>query len=250
MRRSTIVPLVLCVLTVGLWPSIAHAQSAPPRTVLLLNAYARVAAPEFTDRVDPLIVLERAAIDATYSQGTGLGAGLGLARRFSTRFGVLAGVSFGSASASVAAKGTIPHPLYFSRPREVEATSDTTGSQMIVDVLATGFWQKGSRWTILAGAGPSLVRVSQKVITGVLVNETFPYDTVVVSGLETTTATGRGIGVTGLVDVTRSFGPRAGLAAFAQYTVASVGTGDDDATTEIKAGGLRVGLGLRFRWGQ
>jgi hypothetical protein len=251
MRRSSLVSLVslvVCGIALGLWPSTAHAQSAPPRTVLLINGYARVAAPEFKDRVDPLITFERAALDVTYSQATKLGGGLALARRFSTRFGVLGGISFGSVSASAAAQGTLPHPLYFGRPRDVEGSSDVTGSQMIVDVLATGFWQKGSRWTILAGAGPSLVRVSQKVVTGVLVRETFPFDTVVFSDLETANASGSGIGITGMLDVTRSIGTRAGLAAFAQYTVASVGTGDDDAATDIKAGGLRVGLGLRFRW--
>jgi hypothetical protein len=250
MRRSTLASFLTCALAVGVWPSTALAQSAPPRTVLLINGYARVAAPEFKDLVDPLITFERAAIDVTYAPATTLGGGLGLARRLTTRFGVLADVSFGSAKAAASARGTVPHPLYFSRARDVEGTGDATGSQMIVDVLATGFWQKGARWTILAGAGPSLVRVSQDVVTGVLVTETFPYDTVVVKGLQTDSASGTGIGVTGMLDVTRSFGTRAGLAMFARYTVASVGTGTEATAADINAGGLRIGLGLRFRWGQ
>jgi hypothetical protein len=248
MRRALFVPLLTCTLALGVWPSTAHAQSEPPRTVLLLTGYARVAAPEFKDRVDPLITFERAALDVTYTPSTTLGGGVGIARRLSTRFGVLADVSVGSAKASAAARGTLPHPLYFNRSRDVEGTDDLTGSQVIVDLLATGFWQKGERWTILAGAGPSLVRVSQDVVTGVLTTETFPYDTVAVRGLQTDSASASGIGVTGMLDVTRSFGTRAGLAVFARYTVASVGTGDDDTAVDINAGGLRVGVGLRFRW--
>jgi len=248
MRRTTIASLLTCALALGVWPSTAHAQSEPPRTMLLVNGYARVVAPEFTDRVDPLITFERAAIDVTYTPSTAIGGGLGLARRLSTRFGVLADVSFGSAKASAAARGTLPHPLYFNQSRDVEGAGDVTGSQVIVDLIATGFWQKGTRWTILAGVGPSLVRVSQKVVTGVLVTDTFPYDTVLVRGLQTETASGTGIGVTGMLDVTRSLGTRAGLAVFARYTVANVGTGDQDTAADINAGGLRVGLGLRFRW--
>jgi hypothetical protein len=248
MRRPSFVSLLTCALAIGLWPSTTHAQSAPPRTVLLINGYARVVAPEFKDRVDPLITFERAAIDVTYTPATALGGGVGLARRLSSRFGVLADVSFGSAKASAAARGTLPHPLYFNRSRDVEGTDDVTGSQLIVDLIATGFWQKGSRWTILAGVGPSFVRVSQKVVTGVLVTETFPYDIVAVRGLQTETASGGGIGVTGMLDVTRSFGTRTGLAVFARYTAASVATGDEDTAVDINAGGLRVGLGLRFRW--
>jgi hypothetical protein len=248
MRRALFVPLLTCTLALGVWPSTALAQSEPPRTVLLLNGYARVAAPEFKNRVDPLITFERAAIDVTYTPSTTLGGGVGLARRLSTRFGVLADVSVGSAKASAAARGTLPHPLYFNRSRDLEGTDDVTGSQVIVDLIATGFWQRGTRWTILAGVGPAFVRVSQKVVTGVLTTETFPYDTVAVQGLQTETASGSGIGVTGMLDVTRSFGARTGLALFARYTAASVGTGDEDTAVDVNAAGLRVGLGLRFRW--
>jgi hypothetical protein len=248
--RRLVATLLLTSAALGVCPATAHAQAEPPRTVLLLSGHVRVAAPEFTDRVDPLITFERAAIDVTYQPATTFGGGGGLARRLTTHFGVLADVSFGSANATAAARGTLPHPLYFSQPRDVEAAGDVTGSQIIVDMLATGFWQKGSRWSIMAGAGPSLVRVSQKVVTGVNVTETFPYDTVVVRGLQTESQSGSGIGLTGMVDVTRSFGARAGLAMFARYTVANVGTGAEDAAADINAGGLRIGLGLRFRWGQ
>lgn len=238
----------LTALLIGALPSVARAQADPPRTVLLINGHARVAAPEFKDRVDPLITFERAAIDVTYKPSVGIGGGLGLARRLSSRFGVLAAVSIGSTRADAAAKGTLPHPLYFNASRDVESRGDVSGSQLIVDLLATGFWQKGSRWTILAGAGPAFVSASQDVVDGVNVNEVFPYDTVTVTGLSTVSASGTGIGVTGMLDVTRALGPRAGLAAFAQYTVATVKTGDEDTRVDINAGGLRVGLGLRFRW--
>lgn len=92
------------------------------------------------------------------------------------------------------------------------------------------------------------MRVSQDVVDGVNVTETYPYDTATVTGLRTASVTGTGIGVTGMLDVTRALGPRAGLAVFARYTVATVGTGDEDTAVDINAGGLRVGLGLRFRW--
>lgn len=246
MRR--VATTALTALALSALPAMVWAQTAPPRTVLLVNGHVRVAAPTFKDRVDPLVTFERAAIDVTYKPAAGIGGGLGLARRLASRFGVVAAVSLGSTSADARAQGTLPHPLYFNAPRDVESQGDLSGSQMIVDLLATGFWQTGSRWTILAGVGPSLVRASQDVVDGVMVTETFPYDTVTATGLSTTRATGTGIGATGMLDVTRAMGPRAGLALFAQYTVATVKTGDEDARVEINAGGLRVGLGLRFRW--
>lgn len=237
----------LTALLIGVLPTAARAQTDPPRTVLLINGHARVAAPEFKDRVDPLITFERAAIDVVYKPSVGVGGGLGVARRLTSRFGLLAAMSFGSTTADAAAKGTLPHPLYFNASRDVEGQGDVSGSQVIVDVLATGFFQKG-RWTILAGAGPAFVSASQDVVDGVNVNEVFPYDTVTVTGLHTSSASGSGIGVTGMLDVTRALGARAGLAAFAQYTVATVKTGDEETRVDINAGGLRVGLGLRFRW--
>lgn len=246
MRLLTIT--TVAALAVGGLPTTAHAQTEPPRTMLLVNAQARLAAAEFTDRVDPLVTFERAAIDVTYKPSVGLGGGIGLARRLTSRFGVTALVSFGATPYEAAASGTLPHPLYFSQPRDVAAQGDANGSHIGVDLLATGFWQKGSRWTILAGAGPAVVRASQDVVEGVTVNEVFPYDTVTVTGVRTISASGTGVGVTGLLDVTRAFGKRAGVAAFAQYTIATVKTGGEDARVELNARGLRAGLGLRFRW--
>lgn len=239
---------------VGAWlllllaPAGAGAQEALPRTVLLIDAYARVAGPSFTDQVEPTITFERASVEVDYTSGTGIGGGVGLARRLSSRVGVLASVSFGAMAATATAAGTVPHPLYFDRPRDVAGAADVSGSQMIVDVLATGFWRAGSRWTVLAGAGPSIVRVSQDAVDGVTYTETFPYDSVTVTGLRTSTSSGVGVGVTGLLDVMWQLGPRTGLAAFMKYTAASVESGKDDATVTVKAGGLRAGLGLRFRW--
>lgn len=246
MRRLSI--LAVTMLLTSALPRVALAQAEPPRTVLLINGQARVGAPEFRDRVDPLVTFERAAIDVTYKPSVGVGGGLGLARRLTSRIGVLASVSLASTNADATFRGTLPHPLYFNAPRDVEGRGDVSGSQMIVDLLVTGFWQKGSRWTILAGAGPALVRVSQDVVEGVNVTETYPYDTATATGVRTASASGTGIGVTGMLDVSRALGPRAGLAAFAQYTLATVGTGDADTAVDINAGGLRIGLGLRFRW--
>lgn len=246
MRRLSIIAITM--LMIGALPRVALAQAEPPRTVLLVDAYARVAAPEFRDRVDPLVTFERAAIDVTYTPSVGLGGDLGLARRLTSRIGVLASVSVTSTRADATARGTLPHPLYFNAPRDVEGRGDVSGSQVIVDLLAAGFWQQGARWTILAGAGPALVRVSQDVVDGVNVTETYPYDTATATGLRTASVTGTGIGVTGMLDVTRALGRRAGLAVFARYTVATVGTGDEDTAVDINAGGLRIGLGLRFRW--
>lgn len=229
-------------------PAPAQAQSALPRTVLLVDGYARIAGPNFTDQVDPTITFERASVDVDYESATGLGGGVGLARRLSSRMGVLASVAIGTMKATGTAEGTVPHPLYFNRPRDVAGSGDVTGSQLVVDVLATGFWRAGARWTILAGAGPSLVRVSQDVIDGVTYTEAFPYDTVTVTGLSTSKASGLGIGITGLVDATWQAGPRTGVAVFLKYTAASVETGEEDAAVNVKAGGLRAGLGLRFRW--
>ena len=90
MRR--VATTALTTLLVSALPGAVWAQTAPPRTVLLINGHARVAAPTFKDRVDPLITFERAAIDVTYKPPVGAGGGVGLARRLSSRFGVVAAV--------------------------------------------------------------------------------------------------------------------------------------------------------------
>jgi hypothetical protein len=244
--RLIYIILLVCGLVVI--PTVAFAQSTPGPWTFLLNGHVRATAPSFDDRIDPLIMFERSVIDVTYRPTTDLGGAAGLARRLTTHFGVTTLVSISGAGAKATAIGSLPHPLYFDRPRSVEGVHEVSGSHVALDLLATGFWQKGTHWTILAGAGPSVVRVNQAVVAGVNVIDVYPHDEVTVRGLRSSTQSGTGVGATALIDVTRAVSRRAGIAAFAQYTLGSVTTGAGDDTVTISLSGLRTGLGLRIRW--
>ena len=241
-------PLIggLAAITLSLTGTAAHAQT-PPTTIFTIQAQSRVVAPSFPGRADSQVVFEPAVIDVDYDPAFRLGFNMGVARRLSSRFGAIANMSLMSAGGQAHVRGQLPHPLYFDRPRDVAGASDVSGTHLAADLLAAAFWQPADRLTIVAGAGPTVMRVTQSTVQKVLVAEAYPYDTVNVIGLDTRTVSGTGVGIAALVDATWHLGPRAGLGASLQFTRASIRTGGT-APLDINAGGVRAGLGLRFHW--
>lgn len=156
--------------------------------------------------------------------------------------------------------GTVPHPLFYDRPRDVRQQPSGFRRTEIAAHLQAG-------WTIpLAGrldlalsAGPSLLLVKHDSVSAIAVREVgAPYDqarTEVTRTAVRERVPGANVGV----DLTYHFIARrnpgtvfwtAGIGIFARWTTGTATLPEPafDPDQTIEAGGLQAGAGLRFRF--
>ncbi|MGE5813140.1 MAG: outer membrane beta-barrel protein, partial [Acidobacteriota bacterium] len=147
--------------------------------------------------------------------------------------------------ASVTAE--VPHPVFIGQPRTVSSQTDAKHSANAINIDAVWRYPVSGKADVIVSAGPSIVMVSQDVITGVTIKPEAPpfpgpeVDTVNVSTEKKTT-----VGFNAGVDFAYMLAPRYGVGAGLRYTYASVDipTLDDS----VKAGGLQLLFGGRFRF--
>jgi hypothetical protein len=140
-----------------------------------------------------------------------------------------------------------PHPFYFDKPRTLSANVKSLPRDEIgVHFQAAGVVSV-NRWLhLVVGAGPSVFRLKQTLVNGVLYDEEYPYDTVRFGSATTEPVTKVWWGGNAQLNIVTMFHRNAGVDAFVRYSRASVPfTGTDNATFNVQAGGLHIGVGVR-----
>ena len=144
----------------------------------------------------------------------------------------------------------IPHPFFFDRPRTVNGMSSAL-SRKEVAAHFNGVWTiPATRSTRIAiFAGPSIFKVTQGLVTDVVVDEAYPYDTATLASATTSESNQSRWGYNAGFDATQLFSRYVGVGIVGRYSRASftfpiVGTEE----VEIKAGGFQVGAGVRLRF--
>lgn len=149
--------------------------------------------------------------------------------------------------------GTVPHPLFFNRPRTLDTTVPGLRRKEHAVHLQFGYmWPVNDKLDVLVYAGPSFFRLSQDVVTGVTVGETeYPFDTIVSDETvqrQRDSAVGGHIGA----DVTYKLYTWKGLdfggGMFLRYAGATAKLRVLDTEVKSDVGGAQFGLGLRVRY--
>lgn len=202
---------------------------------------------------------ETAAFDVRHvsSRRVPLDASAGL--RVWSNLAVGVGVTYLRARQGVDVRGTVPHPLFYDRPRDVRQLPDGFRRTEIAAHLQ-GSWTipLADRLDLALSAGPSLLFVKHDRVSAITVREEAPYDQ---ARLDVTRAGGRQRvpGANVGVDLTYHFIARrdpgtsfwtAGIGIFARWTTgtATLPEPDFEPDQTIEAGGLQAGAGLRFRF--
>jgi hypothetical protein len=145
---------------------------------------------------------------------------------------------------------SIPHPFLFNAPRTVTGTvSDVPHDELAVHIDAEWLFPIRRNVDAIVFGGPSFFHLTHGLVTDVTSSSAYPYDTATfVSAAVTSTSgshAGYNVGLDVAVRMARSFG----VGALVRYSHAHVPlpAGSDTELT-VRAGGLEVGGGVRFRF--
>jgi hypothetical protein len=156
-----------------------------------------------------------------------------------------------SAQADTQVTGSIPHPFFFNRAREL--TGDVAGverSEGAVHLQLRAQLPLSGKTQVSVFGGPSFYQVDQDVVTSVRWTENYPFDTVSFTSAGTETRSESGTGFNVGADVAYFLGRHFGVGGRVQYSRATVSLtpGSGTGTIDTKVGGFQAGGGVRFRF--
>ena len=160
-----------------------------------------------------------------------------------------AGVAFTSVSRTVdsSLSAQLPHPFYFNQARTVDATvEDLDGKETSVHISLLYPIAVSDKLEVALFGGPTRFSVTQDLVTGLDVDDTYPYDSVTVNAAETASVSASAWGGHVGADISYRLTPMfsvGGLIRFARGS-ATLDAGNGDAVS-ISPGGLMVGGGVR-----
>ena len=198
--------------------------------------------------------------EAKYELKNGLSVG---GSTFDVGFGarvwsnVTAGLSISSVttSSSLSATGTVPHPLFFSRSRNVTYQHNSLSqSNLAYHVQVSWFLPFSDKFDVAIFAGPSFFTIDHRRGTlpisitdsGTLLN------TATMTKLTTQTSSGSATGVNAGIDATyhlmELMNVGVGAGVMVRWSSGSVDLATASGTQSVDAGGVQVAVGARLRF--
>jgi len=240
---------VLVMATVGATPAAAQSHSQP-RLEISANVGALTGASKFTElKTFPSNGGETEAITVDHDVKTALGYNVGAAVRIVAQ--LWAGVQYAVADMKPGASITavVPHPLLFNAPRTVEGSiNDVAQHQQNVHVDLMYALPVGGVGIKVMG-GPTFFNLKQDFVSGVTVNETYPFDTATFASATTKPSSKTAVGFNAGVDISAPVSSRVGVGALIRYSRGDVKFDDAGIGRQtVKAGGVEATAGVRLRF--
>lgn len=226
----------------------AAAQAAEPRVVVSVNAGIQSAGSTLGDHFEFERNVETATVDVRYSKKPAVLFDGGVGFRVWKRIGIGVAGSRAVTNAAAHVDASIPHPLQFNQPRAISGDQpDVTRAETAAHVQLLYLMPASGRWSLTLAAGASFISVEQEVVTDVLYDETFPFDTATFRSAPTRRVKASAPGFNAGADVGWMFTRRIGAGLLLRFTNANV---ELDAAADrhltIHAGGGQVGAGIRI----
>ena len=232
-------------------PGGAFAQTvASDRGFISINGGFRVNSSDFQDGATFRANAEEGRFDTDYTVTSGPVFDVSGGVLVKPTLGVGAGLSRYRRSTPIAFVGSVPHPYFFNRSRSVSGeVAGLKREELAVHVQARGVFPVSRALQVTLFGGPSYFRITQGVVTGFAYGDTYPYDEASFQSAETANATQWAFGFNAGGDVAIFFTSRIGVGFSAQYAGATVDLPSaSGGTTDVKAGGVSTGAGLRLRF--
>ena len=238
--------LVLALLLAAVFASPMAAQTRE-RGYVAVSAGALGSGGGFTDRFNYNVNAEDAATEARYRSTVGFLFDGGAGVQVWKTVGLGVHVSRSSISGTAQTDSQIPHPLYDDRDRQVSGeASDLSRTETAVHLLLYYFRASGP-WRVRLAGGPSFFSLEQEVVTGIVLDETYPYDTATFRSAATARGKDSALGFNVSADVGWMFTRRLGAGALVRYARGSIDFNVDGShRVSTDAGGAQIGAGLRF----
>lgn len=228
-------------------------RSANKESFLNIDGVYRVGQDDLTraSKAFSDVLAEEGTITSNYGDNTGWSFEVMAGQAVWNSLGFGVGVGYYLRDRSVAVEAAVPHPFLFNRLRPATFDTEPLSAHEAAVHIPVVWMPAFGRVRLLAFAGPSIFRLSQVVVTGVTLNEAYPYDTVAISGVTIADRTATVFGYHAGGDVSYLFSRSLGLGAGVRYSrsQATIEFADDeDVTTVGIAGALQVVAGVRFRF--
>ena len=168
--------------------------------------------------------------------------------------GVAIGYHSKSSTGVAEITGSIPHPLFFDRPRTFTDSVDGIDRDEHATHLMFGWmFPLKDNLDVFLYAGPSFYHVSQEVVSDLAIAEEGPpYTTIVVQPtieVRKKGSTGYNLGADATYIVYTRESLRLGVGGFMRFTGASADLQINDSTSvETDMGGFQIGIGARVRF--
>jgi opacity protein-like surface antigen len=241
--------VVLGLAAVGATPAAAQSPSQP-RVEVSVNVGALTGASKFTaSQSFPSNGGETETVTVDHGVKTTIGFNVGAAVRVAPQFWVGAQYAAAEMKPSASITAAIPHPILFNAPRTVEGSIDDVAHKeqnLHVDLM---YALPVHAMDVKVMGGPTFFNVKQDFVSGVTVNETYPFDTATFADATTKQASKGAVGFNAGVDVSYPLSPRLGIGGLVRYSRADVKFDDPDTGQHtVKAGGLEATAGVRLRF--
>ncbi|HEY3380969.1 MAG TPA: outer membrane beta-barrel protein [Vicinamibacterales bacterium] len=168
----------------------------------------------------------------------------------SGKFSVGASFSRFAKASTVVYTASIPHPLFFDSPRTAALTVNDLGhTESVVHIQAIYRVMDTKKYDVSVVGGPSIFSVSEDTVSTISATETGSPFTALSLAATFGSASKRGIGFNVGADANYTLTRVLAAGLNVKYTYASLSMpGTGGATHDVKAGGLQVGIGLRYRF--
>ena len=249
--------VVACCLALGC-AGAAHAQGttrrpAPrkpgePRVTLTFSGGIESPASTVSDSITIDRNVEAETIDVSYPSTPGVLIDVGGRARVWKRLGFGVAVSHVTSSGTADVTASVPHPFFFNQPRTVtgeqaDMAREETGLHFQVQYAIPA----SKTVQVVVGAGPSRIKLTEDVVTDVVVNETYPYDSAEFRSAATKGASTSVTGFNAGVDITWSLTRNVGFGGLVRYASANTDLDVRDGhALSTKAGGIHAAAGVRF----
>lgn len=239
----TVLACVAVSLSVG---APAAAQSASDRFVVSINAGIQTTARHLSDHFEFERNIETATVDVRYPSGSGVLVDGGVGIRLWKRLGAGLAVSRFTHDGSAHVEAAIPHPFLLKQPRAIsgEASSITrTETGVHLQLLYT--IASSRRFRLTLSGGPSRLELRQELVSDVLYDESYPYDTATFRSATTHVSTASKMGGNAGFDVSWMLARHFGVGGMARFTRSSMDLTADTRHIRVEAGGVQAGAGVR-----
>jgi hypothetical protein len=213
-----------------------------------INGVYQTAAPSFTQTQAWTYFAEPASVRIEYPGGSAVGVDVAGGWRIWRNLAIGAGLAVVSRPSTTVVSGSIPNPIYASRPTALSGGFEAQHSETAIHVQASWTMPLGRKMALMVFGGPSFVNVTQTLVRaeGIGTSIPYPYDNGTIASANTTNESGMAIGFSAGADFTYFLSKTIGVGGIVRYALASVDlpvTGQP--SVPVKAGGLQVGGGLR-----
>ena len=249
MRITTLLPLLALAAAA---PALAQDEPEPSeerarRVRILANALYNPSGIGFSDTSTFTSYLEEGSSTRTYDGGKGIVFEAGAIVDVWQELGVMGSVELYQSDFDGVFEESLPHPLYFERPRTVEG--DLTGleySEKAVHIDAV-YTRDFAKITVDVFGGPTFFFTSAEILDTVTTASEYPFDEATVRSTTSRTFDDNPIGFNAGGALTWRLSKVFGIAFQARYSHAAIGIAREGSEEiELDAGGFRVGGGIRL----